>query len=537
MHDTNIDNTYENLILELAKCIKFCKADDIEWIEPIEKPQVDISVQFKDLSKEDTLKILKRKKLWNLAILKPFVDVMKYKTSSKKPTILSISCNANFWKIVYKKHQYASRAFQLAQELELIKCVNSKYRFNSNSNYSKLYAYNKKQEKVLLALFKEYNITDSYKQNITSYNLNTLSSVLKSFNDTQKAKDFEEANRRFNIRITPRTSLPLKDDVILKGIYERYPQYREMAKTISQDNRNRPLDELDYANINISRDKNGNAISISCRKTNSLCPLKVHDLTEEDLESKRTRDQIITEKFGGVYENDVKSSIYRITHLLNKGVWLDESIDLYEMIYGSKFKSQEDRNLFKSPLCMQLYFNTSTRQMKSHIEYRKQGVKDFMKYYEGITLIEKARDNMFKAIGKSYSSEIFLHESCIYTQVAHRMRNMGYQVIQIYDGFFTDKPFDSNTFRSLVKSEAMRYYRKYYKSIHNINNKNNHNHNHKSNINNKHNIYINSAHIREIEKEHKKLFKELIKNLEKVPRKKTEREKFLEEIEKMERST
>lgn len=65
---------------------------------------------------------------------------------------------------------------------------------------------------------------------------------------------------------------------------------------------------------------------------------------------------------------------------------------------------------------------------------------------------------MEKAIGFSYRSEIFLHESCIYAQVAHKLRTMGYKVFQVYDGFFTDKPLDRTTFNSIVKSEALSYY-------------------------------------------------------------------------------
>ena len=57
---------------------------------------------------------------------------------------------------------------------------------------------------------------------------------------------------------------------------------------------------------------------------------------------------------------------------------------------------------------------------------------------------------MEKAIGFSYRSEIFLHESCIYAQVAHKLRTMGYKVFQVYDGFFTDKPLDRTTFNNIV---------------------------------------------------------------------------------------
>ena len=223
--------------------------------------------------------------------------------------------------------------------------------------------------------------------------------------------------------------------------------------------------------------------------TNQYCPAKVHSISDEDYGSGRmSRDDIIKRKFGAVYENDVKSAIYRITYLLNNGVWLNSSVDLYEEIYGAKFETKEDRDLFKHPFCMQLYFNKSSKQMKAHIEYRKSATKQWNLENGGFGLIIKAQDNMFKAIGKSYESEIFLHESCIYAQVSHKPRTMGYKVIQIYDGFFTDKELDKETFDNIVKEQALRYYHKYI---------DNHNHNHNHKHNNKHISYINSGHIRD----------------------------------------
>ena len=356
-----------------------------------------------------------------------------------------------------------------------------------------MYAWNKKQEKTLLSLFKKYNITNKFIKSLQSINQSYLISIVALFGkDEKKKQELVEAKRRFNIRIAQRTCLPLSDEVIAAGINERYPQYMAMCKTIAEDNAMKPIDEMDYANLNIKRDKNKNAISISIRKTNQYCPAKVNDVTDEDRTSgkRAIRDDILMKKFGAVYENDVKSSIYRITYLLNNGIWLDNSIDLYERIFSAKFKNDNDRDLFKAPFCMQLYFNTSSKSMKAHIEYKKSKTKLWNKLNYGYTIIDKARENMFKAIGKSWYSEIFLHESCIYTEVAHRLRLLGYKVIQIYDGFFTDKYLDKSEFNRIVKKEAMRYYRTYIK-----------NSNYKSYSNqisnNKSISNINSEHIRE----------------------------------------
>ena len=439
--------------------------------------------------------MLGRKKRWNLTLLKPFVDILKYKTQTKKVSVLNLACTSRFWRLVYKKSQNVSNLFQLAQKVGLIVCVDEKYQFNAYykaDNKSKAYAWNKDIERILLSLFKSFNIVIDNNHVI---NHSYLISIVKTFDDNKsKNDDFIEANRRFNIKIAQRTCLPLEDDIIYKGLIDRYPQLVELWKTIDNDNASKPLDEYDYAVPKIKRDINGNASKISFRMTNQYCPAKVHSISDEDYESGRMiRDEIIKQKFGAVYENDVKSSIYRITYLLNRGVWLDSSVDLYEEIYGAKFETKEDRDIFKHPFCMQLYFNKSSKQMKAHIEYKKSATKQWNLKNGGFELIIKAQDNMFKAIGKSYESEIFLHESCIYAQVAHKLRTMGYKVMQIYDGFFTDKELDKQQFDDIVKEQAMLYYYKYINNHNNNNNNNQYNHNN----NNNHISNINSENIRD----------------------------------------
>ncbi len=488
-----MNNTYENMILELAGQVRFNKIDE-DWSDFYETKSIDKKqIQFPNYTEEDIIKRLGRKKRWNLTLLKPFVDILKYKTQTKQVSVLTLSCTSRFWRLIYKQPRYVSRLFALAQDVGLLTCVDDKYQFNAyhkEDNKAKAYAWNKDIEHMLLSLFKSFNISINNNHVI---NHSYLISIVDTFaNDDSRKKEYEEAERRFNIRIAQKTCLPLNDDIIHKGLIEKYPQLLELWKTIDEDNATKPLDEYDYAVPKIKRDINGNATKISFRMTNQYCPAKVHSISDEDYESGRMiRDDIIKEKFGAVYENDVKSSIYRITYLLNHGVWLDSSIDLYEEIYGAKFKSKDDRDLFKHPFCMQLYFNKSSKQMKAHIEYKKSATKEWNKENGGLELIMKAQDNMVKAIGKSYESEIFLHESCIYAQVAHKLRTMGYKVIQIYDGFFTDKDLGKETFDNIVKEQALSYYHKY---INNHNHNNNNHNNHNNHISN-----INSGHIRNID--------------------------------------
>lgn len=50
------------------------------------------------------------------------------------------------------------------------------------------------------------------------------------------------------------------------------------------------------------------------------------------------RESLLTAAWGEQPAHyDVKSSIYRVQYFLNRGVWLDDSIDLYQLMCPEKF--------------------------------------------------------------------------------------------------------------------------------------------------------------------------------------------------------
>ena len=67
---------------------------------------------FLNPTKEQIVKSLKRKFITKLKNLKPFVDVMKYKTSSNGVSICPISSNSKLWNIVYGSQRKVSRVVQ-----------------------------------------------------------------------------------------------------------------------------------------------------------------------------------------------------------------------------------------------------------------------------------------------------------------------------------------------------------------------------------------------------------------------------------------
>lgn len=418
---------------------------------------------FLNPSKERIVELLKRKYVAKLKTLKPFVDVMKYKTSSKGVSICPLSSNSKMWNLLYGSQRQVARVLQCSKEIGLLYCVSETY--SNKLGYCKEYAYDKRVEKKLIELFDEYHISHKSK----SYNKSYVISIIDRFKkDKEQWELYDEYMKKSKIRIVQQTRLSLDEGRAIMGLSEMYPQYMEMLETIDEDNSSMELIDYDYAIPTFKKDKQGNITRIGIRKTNGYCNLKVHGYEDRqswenlsEQEKSRIRDVVISRRLGGVYENDVKSSIYRITYLLNNGEWLDREIDLYPRMAGFEFKSKEERNLFKSPLAMKLYFSSSIDKAISTSIYNSTSTKELFKKLNAKDVLQEARDNMLNVIGSSYRSEIFLHESCIYTQVAHKIRQMGYRLIQIYDGFFTNKPLDEKTFDEIVKKCALDYYQKW----------------------------------------------------------------------------
>lgn len=171
--------------------------------------------------------------------------------------------------------------------------------------------------------------------------------------------------------------------------------------------------------------------------------------------------------FGLVWQSyDTKASIYQIQYFLNHNVWFSNRVDMYVKMFGREFDSPDMRNAFKS-ICMPMFFEQSDatylRNILNKIEsfrnasrYRKKAIQDKLLSY---------RHKMFEVLGPSFKSEIFLHESCIYMHTLCELVKQGWQVAQVYDGFYAihqDKTLDLATdIESILDSYVYEYKAKY----------------------------------------------------------------------------
>ena len=93
------------------------------------------------------------------------------------------------------------------------------------------------------------------------------------------------------------------------------------------------------------------------------------------------------------------------------------------MMYGHKFDSKADRDAYKR-ICMRLMFGKLS-QLGNQVERRLSKLEDKQYDRDRKNIIQgtmsEAKICMYEALGSSYDSEIFLHESCIYVDMLSKM--------------------------------------------------------------------------------------------------------------------
>lgn len=411
-----------------------------------------------EITRESLSSLFGRK--WKSSILSilSIVELFKNRTSTKEVTVLYLPTHSRYLTDVFGNPMKVWRAIQNCLKIGLVVCVNEDYKFGTDNNYSKLYAWNKKMERAVLDFCKKEGIKAEIPHSVT------MERILEDYEEGIHQGWNEKADWA-QIRITQRTALPktLTDEEVIDAILTRYPEIKDAMKTAVELNRTLPESEQISVLPRINRSTSGTITKIGFRITNPIVSAKVHDNQNSDYHGPWLKRDVLEPLFGRWAEYDVKSSIYRVSHLLAKGKWLPDSVDLYELIAGFKFPTEEARRNFKQ-LCMSLYFENSAVSLVSHYKMKGMNLDDDKKLLD---TIENARDNMEWACGECFRSEIFVAESCIYLEAFRRMMERGWRVIQVYDGFYI-KDGDENTVeeaRKIVEESAYWYWWKYSRGL------------------------------------------------------------------------
>lgn len=249
------------------------------------------------------------------------------------------------------------------------------------------------------------------------------------------------------------------DELLLAQLHTNYPQIKFISGNNDRFNQDCKMPELKRrSQINVHR--GANSIKFSFRDYCDVC-----SLIKSSDEGKANREGFFTRYFANSSpaEFDLKSSIYKITHFINFGVWSDNTRDFYAEFAPIGIK-KEQRSLIKS-IAMYVYFSDlSDKQIVNQIkikEYYKEQIdlynaekrKDelnqnnkLMQAEIGLSirkaqlqnLVAEVRQNMCKVIGKPLGSEVFVHESAIMNiLLMYTVKKFG-KAVCIYDAIFAD---------------------------------------------------------------------------------------------------
>ena len=166
---------------------------------------------------------------------------------------------------------------------------------------------------------------------------------------------------------------------------------------------------------------------------------------------------------------DIKSAVPRVAYYLQKGsVWLDNSIDLYKMIFDeSKIPGEftpELRDHLKGAF-MTMYFKDLVQQ--SWIAYSRHHSAKVKSSTRGKSNLEKNGPALFsldeykelfeatrRVLGPSIGSEIFLVESILEIDVVHHFKNLGHKIYNVYDCFFFDDGLTAEEVQAYLPTAA-----------------------------------------------------------------------------------
>lgn len=449
---------------ELGKAFDKLQEDDKKTIKKfyttVKRPSKKFLIKDFNIPQTRAVKCTEKK----LSKVLAFIDSKKRNRFADGFTVMSIACTSKTMKALCGSEMNVSNFIKYMKIIGLLANYDKTYRFNSDRfNRSKSYVYSKEAEDKI----KEYCEMNSIKKYKVVYN---GSKKNKKFQ--KKIEFFENSEVRFSSKLylMKPENLSKEDfeDYLLLQLYENYPQleyFQNLANEINEKYYEDDPDRQIRFNPSFTWNRDETAVTkIGIRATNSCVSAK-KEKEKGDEEWIKYREELL-EQYGLKYEFDVKSSVPRVTYLLTNGKWLDNDIDLYKIMFDKYVEiepseymewGEEARKIYKY-FFMRGYFD-SYNMLAAHV---KRAISLKGKYDKGEWKgLDKVLYNYKKSIEETigelkYDSEIFFHESCIYMKVLKVLLEKGYDVLQIYDGFYTDK--ECKEIEKIVKAKALEYY-------------------------------------------------------------------------------
>ena len=357
-----------------------------------------------------------------------FIDSVKHKRFKAGCTVMPISVTNKENLAIWSNEKGVSRAIDYMIEIGLISIENDKYQFGAyyeKDNKSKTYRYYKENEDKLKEYCKAHDI-QMYVVKNKVYNMSELKNVHTGID-------------RSKVRFASRLKL-IKPIELSKAEYEKqltlclYENYPGLRFHIMKANEINEKYYKDYPEFRIRFQPNFTwsddglyVSSIGIRATNSLTNLK-----------KENRKEVLKE-YGFSLKKDINASVPRMTLSLNSGHWIDESQDMYELIYRviepTGMFTKEKREAIKK-LHMRAYFDSGDKSVGHHTWLSME--QDGIIRADVCDKMTEFRNALIEAEGgKLYGSDIFYVESCVYLMTLYDLLSSGHKVWQVYDCFYS----------------------------------------------------------------------------------------------------
>lgn len=366
----------------------------------------------------------------NLLELARFIDVFQ-PTTGKHAREFYLSCLDCKLVETFKGQKNLSNLIKKAVKIGMLQETKKGYSFNNEKATCKAYTYNPLIQFTLTNLSTNWERKGEgghFKSGKNSEYYDIFSQM--PFKNVDNGAIFADIGKisdnikNYSFKSGDFGLLKATDAEIVSGLYSTYPLLRDYQEKVERINLNLPdFFKLRYS-PKITRSKGGYITKIGIRAFSDFSFTPSGDFRNELLRGYG---------FSSVYSFDVKSSIYRVTYFLNRGEWLDNSIDFYDMMKPAN--SSMNREEYKQ-FAQRLYFSASPERV--FYSLAPYGWKD--KVSNEAEIKERIRtywEKMREVIGKSFRSEIFYHESNIYIDLLDELILRGFKVVSNFDCFYS----------------------------------------------------------------------------------------------------
>lgn len=396
----------------------------LDWkpqgVEPYNAPKFNI--------KESKAKGAETKLRNKLSKVLAFINSMKYIRIKEGCTLMPISVTNKENLAIWGNEMGVSRGIAYMIEIGLISIENDKYQFGAyyeKDNKSKTYRYYKENEDKIKKYCEDHGI-EMFAVKNKVYNMSELKNV---HTDIDRSK----------VRFTSRIKL-IKPAELSRAEFEKqltlclYKNYPGLRFHIIKANEINEKYYKDYPEFRIRfqpkfkwSDDGLYVSGIGIRATNSMTNLK-----------KEHRKDVLNE-YGFTLEKDINASVPRMTLSLNSDHWIDESEDMYELIYRviepAGLFTKEKREAIKK-LHMRAYFDSGDKSVGHHTWLTME--QDGIEREDVCDKMSEFRNAIISAEGgKLYGSDIFYVESCVYLMTLYDLLSAGHKVWQVYDCFYS----------------------------------------------------------------------------------------------------